>query len=117
MIIAGQNGSTANTEQDSGLLADADDTAKTILTTNLLGIPTSPDRMIDEFEASNHFCTYKEERNASFSANCNVLDALLHTPHPADYCGPITKVTRFLCNVWYAGRIQDKWVCCFKLAK
>jgi len=88
----------------------------TILTTNLLGIPTSPDKMIDEFEASNHFFTYKEERNESFSANCNVLDAILHSPNPADYYGPIAKVTRFLCRVWYSARVQDKWVC-FKPAK
>ncbi|MCJ1439450.1 hypothetical protein MMC27_008844 [Xylographa pallens] len=82
--------------QDSELLADADDTAKSIMTTNLLGLPTSPDKMINEFEATTHFCTYKEELNESFSANCNVLDAILHSSSPGNYCPQIAKTAHFL---------------------
>lgn len=78
--------------------------------TNLLGLPTSPSRLVDEFEAEQFSGTYKGERNEPLSANCHVLDALLHSLNPPDYLGPITKVTRFLCKMWNVGRAQDKWV-------
>ena len=67
--------------------------------------------MISEFEAAHHFRTYKEEKDESFSANCNVLGALLRSPNPTEYFGPIAKVTQFLCKRWYSGRSLDKWVC------
>ncbi len=95
---------------DSGILEDADDTAKTILSLNLLGIPTSPKRMIEEFEAPDHFRTYRYEQNGSFSANCNVLDALLHSNNPSDYISQIIKISRFLCHRFDSGNICDKWV-------
>ncbi|MCJ1405109.1 hypothetical protein MMC11_008335 [Xylographa trunciseda] len=56
-----------------GLLSDADDTAKAILSLNLIGKSTSPARMIAEFETTALFKTYTTERNPSFSANCNNL--------------------------------------------
>jgi hypothetical protein len=92
------------------LLPDADDTAKTILMLCLLDRPVSPDRMIAEFEAETHFQTYKLERNASFSANCNVLGALLHVENPVEYTQQITKAVTFLCKFWMAGDVKDKWV-------
>ncbi|RDL34572.1 uncharacterized protein BP5553_07700 [Venustampulla echinocandica] len=94
------------------LIPDADDTAKTILTLNLLGRPTSPDGMIANFEATSHFRTYPGERNASFSANCNVLNALLHVENPGQYTKQISKTTIFLCKSWMAGNITDKWNLC-----
>ena len=95
--------------QAPGLLSDADDTAKTILSLNLLGRPISPDQMIAEFETKSHFQTYKAERNASFSANCNVLNALLHDPEPVKYLSQIHKTANFLCDSWWAGSLKDKW--------
>ena len=92
-----------------GLLPDADDTAKTILALSLLGRSVSPDQMIAEFETESHFHTYKTERNASFSANCNVLDSLLHVHEPARYLSQIQKTASFLCDSWWAGIFKDKW--------
>lgn len=100
----------ANFDPDSGLLADVDDTAKCIVATNLLGLRNDPTRMIEEFETQDHFRTYKVERNGSLSANCNALDALLHSPNPSQHVNSIVKVVQFLCKEWYAGHIQDKWV-------
>ncbi|KAK3934391.1 hypothetical protein QBC46DRAFT_427605 [Diplogelasinospora grovesii] len=68
-----------------------------------------PKRMVEEFEAPDHFRTYRNERNESFSANCNVLDALLHSPSPGEYSSQIAKVSRFLCNAFYSGNVRDKW--------
>ncbi|KAI0412420.1 ent-kaurene synthase [Xylaria grammica] len=58
---------------DSGVLADADDTAKIILTLTLLGRTPSPETMNSHFEADDHFRTYIYEANGSFSTNCNNL--------------------------------------------
>ncbi|KAI1347250.1 hypothetical protein F5Y01DRAFT_329821 [Xylaria sp. FL0043] len=94
---------------DSGVLADADDTAKTILSLQLLGLQPSPSAMIEQFQAVGHFETYKRERNASLSTNCNVLDALLHSPNPAEYAGQISDLASFICDAYFAGRVRDKW--------
>jgi hypothetical protein len=93
-----------------GLLQDADDTAKTIITLSLLGKPVSPDPMITKFETDTHFVTYGTEKTSSFSANCNVLDALLHVNNPANYVLQITKTAKFLCKAWSANNVSDKWV-------
>jgi len=66
--------------------------------------------MIREFEDAEHFRTYRDERNQSFSANCNVLDALLHCQLPRQYTPQIIKVVRFLCQAFDSGHIADKWV-------
>lgn len=66
--------------------------------------------MVAEFEALTHFQTYKGERNESFSANCNVLNALLHVEDLSAYFPTISKAVRFLCNAWYHAEIKDKWV-------
>ncbi|TGO17822.1 hypothetical protein BTUL_0014g00160 [Botrytis tulipae] len=91
------------------LLPDADDTAKCILTLCLVGRSVSAEQMIANFEVKNHFQTYALERNGSISANCNVLNALLHINEPNEYIGQILSTTEFLCNSWSAGKIDDKW--------
>ncbi|KAF7935774.1 hypothetical protein EAE99_002754 [Botrytis elliptica] len=91
------------------LLPDADDTAKCILTLCLVGRSVSAEQMIANFEVKNHFQTYALERNGSISANCNVLNALLHINEPNKYVGQILSTTEFLCNSWSAGKIDDKW--------
>ncbi|KAK8095040.1 hypothetical protein PG997_001725 [Apiospora hydei] len=94
---------------DSGKFEDADDTAKLILCMSLLGVPVSPERMIQEFESPESFRTYRHEMKGSFSANCNVLDALVHVPSPGACSSQITKVARFLCREPESGPIHDKW--------
>ncbi|KAL9062537.1 MAG: hypothetical protein Q9161_009791 [Pseudevernia consocians] len=92
------------------VLADADDTAKTILTLNHQGEQVDPGQMITHFKTKqNHFCTYPGERNASFSANCNVLQALLSCHNVQDYSLQISSVTIFLCDSWWGGAVLDKW--------
>ncbi|GAW15641.1 hypothetical protein ANO14919_050600 [Xylariales sp. No.14919] len=94
---------------DSGVLADADDTAKIILTLTLLSRTPSPEKMNSHFEADDHFRTYIHEANGSFSTNCNVLDALLHCTNPATYLSQIIKISQFLCREFDSGTISDKW--------
>lgn len=62
-----------------GVLADADDTARTLLALSRLGTNIDPRPLIDKFQSNKHFKTYSPERNSSFSANCNVLLCLLET--------------------------------------
>ena len=92
-----------------GVLEDADDTARTLMALQSLGEVVDPWRMIDKFEADNHFRTYELEGNSSFSANCNVLLALLGSISPNQYLSQITKALSFLLGVWEAGEISDKW--------
>lgn len=93
------------------MLADVDDTARAILTLNLLGKETNPESMIYHFKSEHgHFSTYPGERNASFSANCNVLKALLESPCVKGYEMDVASITTFLCDSWWSGAIKDKWV-------
>lgn len=73
----------------------------------------SPDSLIREYETLTHFRTYAFERDPSFSANFNVLIALLHVSDPAKYCPQIEKCARFLCKLaWETdGFVRDKWAC------
>ena len=91
---------------------DADDTAKSILVLNLAQRPTAPDALLRNFETETHFRTYEQERDPSFSANCNVLIALLHAPDPSRNVQAINKSARFLCDQYlsYKSDIRDKWV-------
>lgn len=94
-----------------GMLPDADDTAKTIITLSQLGIDTDPSQMVRHFRTKQeHFSTYPGERNASFSANCNVLQALLHSTNVENHTKEISGITAFLCDSWWAGATHDKWV-------
>lgn len=93
------------------VLPDADDTAKAILTLNLLGEVAKPDRMIDHFKSENsHFRTYLGETDASFSANCNILIALTHMPDLEGYNSCIESIVTFLSEAWWSGAQRDKWV-------
>lgn len=92
--------------------ADADDTAVTILLLNLLGKPTSSKAMVETFESKSHFITYPGERDPSFTANCNVLLALLASPETSEHVPQIEKAARFLYTYWFESndQIKDKWV-------
>ncbi|KAK1138447.1 hypothetical protein N8T08_002503 [Aspergillus melleus] len=92
-----------------GFVADADDTARAFLAITLLGSKVSPSALVKHFEASNHFQTYKLERNPSFSANANILIALLQTPDPGIYTTQIEKAVRFILSGWEDGELLDKW--------
>ncbi|KAK1561739.1 ent-kaurene synthase [Colletotrichum navitas] len=93
------------------IMADADDTAKTLSVLNILCLNKSAAGMVDEFETETHFRTYPSERDSSLSANCNVLLALLHQPEPSQYASQIAKGARFLCDTWWKtdGPVKDKW--------
>ena len=94
------------------MLPDADDTAKTVLTLNLLGRPTSSRSMLDHFFSSktHRMATYVGERNASFSANCNALRAILSSRSLGQYQAEIEALVSFLCEAWWNGDAVDKWV-------
>lgn len=91
---------------------DADDTAKSTLVLSLLQQNVSPDEMLKAFEAEHHFRTYPHERDPSFSANCNVLMALLYTNNPSQYVPQIEKASRFLLKHFRESdlNVRDKWV-------
>lgn len=93
-------------------VADADDTAKTIMIRNLLGTPTSADRLVATFEGKTHFFTYPMERHPSVTTNCNVLSALLLAPDRERYTSQIEKCAHFLCESWLRSDMvfMDKWV-------
>lgn len=94
--------------------ADADDTAKVIVSLNLLGRPTSAADMVRVYETFDHFKTYSVEKNPSFSANCNSLKALLCDTNIFQYLPQIEKATTFICNRWWSceADIEDKWNLC-----
>ncbi|RAL05864.1 uncharacterized protein BO80DRAFT_460918 [Aspergillus ibericus CBS 121593] len=91
---------------------DVDNTAKVITTLNMLGHPIKPRRLIEVFEAATHFHVYPGERDASFSANCNALAALLRQPDVLLYSSQIVKIVTFLCDrKWRADdETKDKWI-------
>ncbi|OQE38676.1 hypothetical protein PENCOP_c008G05124 [Penicillium coprophilum] len=91
--------------------ADADDTAKAILVLQLLQQHVSLEPMLKAFEAEHHFKTYPYERDPSFSANCNVLLALLYTDDVSQYASQIEKATRFLHTHFRESnlKVRDKW--------
>ncbi|PYH87533.1 terpene synthase family protein [Aspergillus ellipticus CBS 707.79] len=91
------------------LIADADDTARSILTLNLVGYPAQPEQLIAQFRNGDHFRTYPQERDPSISTNCNVLAAMLHTGEPHRYLDEIELTLCFLYRQHNAGRLQDKW--------
>ncbi|ORY10761.1 hypothetical protein BCR34DRAFT_566382 [Clohesyomyces aquaticus] len=65
--------------------------------------------MLKAFEAEASFITYRGERNASSSANCNILSCLLRTPSPEKYTEEIVKCVRFLSKTWTGNNEPDKW--------
>lgn len=72
--------------------------------------------MIQRFETASHFRTYASERDPSFSANCNVLLALLHQQDAHLYEAQILKIAGFLCGYWWTTHDtpRDKWVSLFR---
>ncbi|KAI6261173.1 hypothetical protein MCOR19_002596 [Pyricularia oryzae] len=97
-----------------GIEADVDDTAKALICLGSLGQTISPEGMIKAFERETHFQTYANERDPSFSANCNALLALLCQADPSSCSAQILKVVQFLSNAWWIsdGPIKDKWNLC-----
>ena len=78
---------------------------------SLLGNHLDPGQMIRHFiSKQEHFSTYPGERNVSFSANCNVLQALLHSRDVELHEKQILIATTFLCDSWWTGATRDKWV-------
>ncbi|MCJ1290881.1 hypothetical protein MMC34_002423 [Xylographa carneopallida] len=92
-----------------GVLEDADDTAKTILTLTLLESDIDPGPMLERFRTRDCFMTYVGESDPSFSANCNILIAMLHRPSLDSLEDPIEMATTFLCRTWLQGNVKDKW--------
>ena len=92
--------------------ADADDSSKTLLILNLLRRHASPEMLLKHFESESYFKTYPLERDPSFSANCNVLIALIHVQDPSKYAPQIEKIMRFLVSSYGTSglKIRDKWV-------
>jgi hypothetical protein len=100
------------------ILADADCTARNLLMLMRLrrlhyetAIDVTP--LVGRFEAAECFKTYELERNPSFSANCNVVLALLEAELEPEshYDSQIEKVLRFLLDTFETGYrdIIDKW--------
>lgn len=93
--------------------SDADESAKIVITLNLLGRKTFPDCLIKEYEVDEYFGTVASERDCSFITNCNVLHALLRSPgNPNTYARQIEKAAKSLCGSWWEsdGFIHDKSV-------
>ncbi|KAI1809974.1 hypothetical protein GGS20DRAFT_580254 [Poronia punctata] len=88
---------------------DADDTARTIIALRLLGEDADIRPMLAEFESSGWFKTYRGERNASFSANCNVLTCLLTHKDAESYMPKMLETLDFLCDEVYSGHVKEKW--------
>ena len=91
------------------VMPDADNTARALLSLQLLGPRNaSPARLIETFQMQNAFRTYADERSPSFSANCNVLLALLHCDSPKQYTRTIQGIAEYLCNAWRTDAVQDQ---------
>ncbi|KAF2800648.1 Ent-kaurene synthase [Melanomma pulvis-pyrius CBS 109.77] len=94
----------------SGMLPDADDTAKAIHILNALGQPTSPKQMVSSFMSpKGHIMTYMGERNLSPSANCNALICILDSPDMGELWADVEKITNSLCDCWWENKMVDKW--------
>lgn len=92
-----------------GILGDADDTARVLLTLQRLGKDVDLGPMIDTFQSSDYFRTYEIEQSPSFSANCNVLLTLLEARNVESYLAHIENISAFLLSAWERGSIVDKW--------
>ena len=92
-----------------GILPDADDTARCLLTAELLGEQVDFSPMISKFRAEPCFKTYEMERNPSFSANCNVLLALVSSRNVQGHGQEIEAISKYLLTLWRAGNVSDKW--------
>ncbi|KAA8646608.1 uncharacterized protein ATNIH1004_008041 [Aspergillus tanneri] len=93
-------------------LPDPDDSAVALSTLQILGEHVDLQPMFKRFEGSDHFITFIGERNASLSANCNVLICILRHPDSHAYTGQVVKCARFLCTLYYRSQFKDKWNRC-----
>ncbi|KAF2451161.1 Ent-kaurene synthase [Karstenula rhodostoma CBS 690.94] len=94
----------------SGMLPDADDTAKSIYLLSLFDRVTSPEAIMSYFMSPNgHVATYLYERTPSVSANCNALICLLSMNDHLHYIPTIEKVASALCDCWWENNMVDKW--------
>ncbi|KAI1761980.1 Ent-kaurene synthase [Hypoxylon sp. FL1150] len=91
------------------ILPDADDTAKAMIALHHLGKPTKALPLLTAFNGDDHFRTYKGERNASFSANCNILMCLLTLEDWVAHGAEIAKAISFLCVQVFSGKVKEKW--------
>ena len=67
--------------------------------------------MINTFKVKQgHFRTYLMERDASFSANCNAIQAMLRASDMNKHSQAISETAAFLCEAWFLGAMKDKWV-------
>ena len=101
------------TDTAPGIEPDVDDSAKASVTLSLLGRPGLTSTILKEFGTKGHFKTYGSEKDASVSANCNVLMAmLLDTVVNPGSIDAIETTARFLCDKWFqtSGLLKDKWV-------
>ena len=92
---------------------DSDNTAKALAALNFLGEHFPIESLLKHFELETHFACFQQERNPSFTANCNVLITLLHTPVRIHYIDQIRKAATFICNQWWKneGILTETWVC------
>ena len=93
------------------MMPDSDTSAKGALALILLGRKVYVKFLVEHFRSKQgHFYTHPGERDASVSANCSVLRALLEAPNPQDHVADITNILEFLCEKWWSGGFKDKWV-------
>ena len=92
-----------------GVLEDTDDTARSLLALQLLGNDVDPNPMIDKFQSDVCFQTYELEQDPSFSANCNVLMALLGSESVNEHLTQIEKTLKSLLLEWKKDDILEKW--------
>ncbi|KAI0456306.1 Ent-kaurene synthase [Xylaria acuta] len=89
---------------------DADDTARAILALAYMGKEYSLDRLIKAFEGQGHFKTYEDDRNTSFSTNCNIIICLLTSREPGapKHASQVAKAARFLCDEAFHETVNEK---------
>ncbi|KAI6361816.1 hypothetical protein MCOR25_006382 [Pyricularia grisea] len=85
------------------IMVDADETAKMLSLINRFGIAKSAANLVQDYETGSH-------RDTSFSANCNILLALLHQPNAVEYIDQIAKLLEVICTFWWKSNwpMQDK---------
>ncbi|TRX93456.1 hypothetical protein FHL15_005731 [Xylaria flabelliformis] len=83
--------------------------AKAIIALCDLGYTPAVDGLLGAFETKNHFITYPNERNPSFTTNCHVLISLLKINKSTLYISQIRKAALHLTSVAFAGDWSDKW--------
>lgn len=96
----------------SNIEPDSDNTAKAVAALKFLGEHFPIESLLNHFELETHFACFQQERNPSFTANCNILITLLHTAVPIHYIDQIRKAATFICDQWWKneGILTETWV-------